>query len=58
MIIIYGHDFHEMHTCLRGSNNLVTMLTLIITDLPSSADKIVEPRPDVNIEVVAYTVTE
>ena len=46
---IYGHDFHEMHARLRGSNILLTMLTLILPDLPSRADKIVEPRPDMNI---------
>ena len=22
---IYGHDFHEIHVCLRGSNNLLTL---------------------------------
>ena len=27
-VFIYGHDFHEMHAHLRGSNNLLTMLNL------------------------------
>ena len=34
------------------------MLTLILPDLPSWADEIVEPRPDMNIKVAAYTVNE
>ena len=29
---IYCRDFHDMHARLRGSNNLLTVLTLIIPD--------------------------
>ena len=32
---IYGRDFHEMHAHQWGSNNLLTMLTVILHDLPS-----------------------
>ena len=32
---IFGHDFHEMLARLRGSNILLTMLTLILADFPS-----------------------
>ena len=47
---------------LRGSNSLLTMLNLNkimnIPNLPSWADNIVEPRPDMTIKVVDYTVAQ
>ena len=45
-------DFHEMHARLRGSNNL---LILIEPDIPCLADKIAQPRPDMNIKVTVFT---
>ena len=47
-----GQDFHEMHTRLRSQpfNSL--------PDFPSWADEIAEPRPDMNIKVAIFTVTE
>ena len=47
---IYGQDFHEMHARLRGPKSL-------LTDFPSLADEIAEPRPDMNIKVAAFTVS-
>ena len=43
-----------MHARLRGPNNLF-ILHLIITCL---ADEIAEPRPDMNIKVIAFAVSE
>ena len=42
-----------MHARLRGPNNL-----LIETDFPCLADEIAKPRPDMNIKVTAFTVSE
>ena len=56
---VYGKEFHEMHARLRGPNNLLILHQIIIEpDFPCSADEIVEPRPDMNIKVAAFTVSE
>ena len=34
------------------------MLTLILPDIPSWADEIAKPCPDMNIKVAAFTVTQ
>ena len=48
-----------MHARLRGSNNLLILHQIIIElDFPCLADKIAEPRPDMNIKVAAFTVSE
>ena len=48
-----------MHARLCGSNNLLTLYqNKIETDFPSLADEIAEPRPDMNIKVAAFTVTQ
>ena len=49
-----------MHARLRGSKSLVFTLYQIINkpDFPSLADEIAEPRPDMNIKVAAFTVSE
>ena len=48
-----------MHARLRGSKRLLTLYQLYIKpDFPSLADEIAEPRPDVNIKVTAFTVSE
>ena len=44
-----------MHARLRGSKSL---LTLYQPNFPSLADEIAEPRPDMNIKVDAFTVSE
>ena len=44
-----------MYARLRGPNNL---LFLIEPDFPCLADEIAEPRPDMNIKVAAFTVSE
>ena len=48
-----------MRARLRGPNNLL-ILHQIIKDLdfPSLADEIAKPRPDMNIKVAAFTVSE
>ena len=52
--LILGHDFHEMLARLRGSHSLLIMST----DILSWADELAEPRPDMNIKVTAFTVTQ
>ena len=48
-----------MHARLRGSNNLLILHQIIIEpDFPSLADEIAKPRPDMNIKVAAFTVSE
>ena len=48
-----------MHARLRGSKSLLTLYQIINKpDFPSSADEIAEPRPDMNIKVAAFTVSE
>ena len=44
-----------MHARLRSPKSI---LTLIEPDFPSLADEIAEPRPDMNIKVAAFTVSE
>ena len=48
-----------MHARLRGPNNLFILYQLIKkSDFPSLADEIAEARPDMNIKVAAFTVSE
>ena len=48
-----------MHARLRGPNNLLILHQIIIElDFPSLVDEIAESRPDMNIKVVAFTVSE
>ena len=44
-----------MHARLRDPKSF---LTLIEPDFPSLADEIAEPRPDMNIKLAAFTVSE
>ena len=46
-----------MHACLRGSKSFLHV-TLIKPDFPSLADEIAQPRPGMNINVAAFTVSE
>ena len=46
-----------MHARLGGPNKLLTLHQIIKEpDFLSLADKIAEPRPDINIKVTAFTV--
>ena len=58
--MIYDQEFHEMHARLRGSKSLLTLYQIIINnnDFPSITDEIAKPRPDMNIKVAAFTVSE
>ena len=48
-----------MHARLRGPNNLFILTKLKVEpDYPCLADEIAEPRPDMNIKVAAFTVSE
>ena len=49
-----------MHARLRGQKKLINSLPNYIkkTDFPSLADELAEPRPDMNIKVAAFTVSE
>ena len=48
-----------MHARLRGPNNLFILHHISIEpDFPCLADEIAEPRPDMNIKVAAFTVSE
>ena len=48
-----------MHARLLGTKSLLTFTKLLIKpDFPYLADKIAEPRPDMNIKVAAFTVSE
>ena len=48
-----------MHARLRGLNNLFILDEIKIEpDFPCFADEIAEPRPDMNINVAAFTVSE
>ena len=48
-----------MHPRLRGPKSLLTLYQIINKiDFPSLADEIAEPRPDMNIKVAAFTVSE
>ena len=45
-----------MHARLRGPNNLLILHQINIEpDFPCLADEIAEPRPAMNIKVVAFT---
>ena len=49
-----------MHARLCGPKSLLTLYQIIKKnpDFPSLADEIAEPRPDMNIKVAAFTVSE
>ena len=48
-----------MHARLRGSKRSLTLYKYINkTLIPSLADEIAEPHPDMNIKVAAFTVSE
>ena len=48
-----------MHARLRGSKSSLALYQIINkSDIPSLADEIAEPRPDMNIKVAASTVSE
>ena len=48
-----------MHARLRGSKSLFTLHQFINKpDFPSLAGEIAKPHPDMNIKVVAFTVSE
>ena len=48
-----------MHARLRGSKSLLTLYQIINKpNFPFLADGIAEPRPDMNIKVAAFTVSE
>ena len=48
-----------MHARLRCSKSLLTLYQIKKKpDFPSLADEIAEPRPDMNIKVAAFTVSE
>ena len=48
-----------MHARLRGLNNLFILDEIKKEpDFPCLADEIAEPRPDMNIKVAAFTVSE
>ena len=48
-----------MHARLRGLKSLLTLNQIINKpDFYSLADEIDEPRPDMNIKVAAFTVSE
>ena len=49
-----------MHARLRGSKKLINSFhkLQIDPDVPSLADGIAEPHPDMNIKVAAFTVSE
>ena len=57
---MYTVRTHEMHARLLGSKSLLTLYRILIikTDFPSLADEIADPRPDMNIKVAAFTVSE
>ena len=48
-----------MHARLLGTKSLLTLYQIKIKpDFPYLADEIAEPRPDMNIKVAAFTVSE
>ena len=48
-----------MHANLRGSSNLLVLHQIIIEpDFSCLADRPAEQRPDMNIKVIAFTVSE
>ena len=47
--------FHEMHARLRGPKSLISLYQIINKTL---AYEMAEPRPDMNIKVAAFTVSE
>ena len=59
-VCIYGKDFHEMHTRLRGPSNLLILHQIINIepDFSCLAGELAEQRPDIYIKVTAFTVSE
>ena len=49
--------FHEMHAFLRGPNNLLYKYN-VGPNFPSLADEIAKQRPEMNIKVASFTVSE
>ena len=49
---IYGQYFHEMDARLRGSKSFTKLYIKKISDCPSLADEIAEPRSDIDIKNV------
>ena len=48
-----------MHARLLGTKSLITLHHIIKKpDFPYLADEMAEPRPDMNIKVAAFTVSE
>ena len=47
-----------MHARLRGPSNLLILHLLIEPDFSCLADELAEQRPDMNIKVTAFTVSE
>ena len=48
-----------MHARLLGTKSLLTLYHILIKpDFPYLTDEIAEPRPDMNIKVAAFTVSE
>ena len=48
-----------MHARSRGSKSVLTLYQIINKPhIPSLADEVAEPRPDMNIKVAAFTVSE
>ena len=48
-----------MHARLRGSKSLLTLYQIVNKpDVPSLADEIAKPHPNMNIKVAAFTVSE
>ena len=47
-----------MHARLLGTKCLLTLKHIINPDFPYLSDEIAEPRPDMNIKVAAFTVSE
>ena len=51
--------FYEMKARLLGSNKLLSLYQIELEPhFPSFADKIAEPRPDINIKDFAFIVTQ
>ena len=47
-----------MHVCAAQTTYLFFTKLSIEPDYPSLADEIAEPRPDMNLKVAAFTVSE
>ena len=49
---------YDHNIMVNGHHTLVNCHNTYHTDVPSLADEIAEPRPDTNIIVAAFTVSE